>query len=415
MDRVTMTHCVRVVALAAFVTTTIAGAPPIAAARAAPPIRTAADNQMPTCATPGRMMALLKTRNIGLDTRFDTIATEYMRHGEALGVRWDYAFFQMIVETGALSFKNGNRQGDVRPEQYNFAGLGATGNGERGERFPDVATGARAHLEHLMLYAGAPVATPVAERTRKVAEWGVLTSWQKAFKKPITFQDLAKKWAPGTGSYASMIDSVADQFYDEFCKTTDPRPELVAEARGQSNATVVETKLEPREPKVSGVDLAKKAIADGKAEDQNTRTGLGATGLAKQAFKLLNPDAASAPQVDAAPPIDSKPASIAGSKPNEKPLQTASAAAAARPAVQAPVAAGKCRVWTASYGGQKSIIIRAMTDGIVNFTVLDVNEGAESREAEAFIAAYAKGGSVAGEFANQTSALDKAFELCPEG
>ena len=51
----------------------------------------------------------------------------------------------------------------------------------------------------------------------------------------------------------------------------------------------------------------------------------------------------------------------------------------------------------------------------MNYTVLDVNEGTEKREAEAYIAAYAKGGVIAGEFTSQTQALDKAFELCPEG
>ena len=71
--------------------------------------------------------------------------------------------------------------------------------------------------------------------------------------------------------------------------------------------------------------------------------------------------------------------------------------------------------WTASYGGQKAIIIRATADQATNFTVLDVNEGAEKREAEAYIAAYAKGGQAVAEFSNQAQALDKAFELCPEG
>jgi hypothetical protein len=99
-------------------------------------------------------------------------------------------------------------------------------------------------------------------------------------------------------------------------------------------------------------------------------------------------------------------------------MQVASAAgAAARPvtAPAAPAAGQKCRVWTASYGGQKAMIIRSVIDKVVNFTVLDVNEGAEAREAEAFISAYAKGGAIAGEFTSQGQALDKAFELCPEG
>jgi hypothetical protein len=80
-----------------------------------------------------------------------------------------------------------------------------------------------------------------------------------------------------------------------------------------------------------------------------------------------------------------------------------------------PAANQRCRVWTASYGGQKSLIIRSVADQVVNFTVLDVNDGAETREAEAFIAAYAKNGKVAGEYPSQALALDKAFELCPEG
>jgi hypothetical protein len=77
--------------------------------------------------------------------------------------------------------------------------------------------------------------------------------------------------------------------------------------------------------------------------------------------------------------------------------------------------AGKCKVWTASYGGQHAILIKAATKDAVNYTVLDVNEGTEQRELEAYIAAYAKGGQSIGTFPSQTKALDKAFELCPEG
>jgi hypothetical protein len=82
------------------------------------------------------------------------------------------------------------------------------------------------------------------------------------------------------------------------------------------------------------------------------------------------------------------------------------------PAATAPQ---KCRVYTASYGGQRAVIVKAVIDQVANYTVLDVNEGQETREAEAFITAYAKGGSVAGQFATQDKALEKAFELCPEG
>jgi hypothetical protein len=90
--------------------------------------------------------------------------------------------------------------------------------------------------------------------------------------------------------------------------------------------------------------------------------------------------------------------------------------AAAGPKPPMPPAPGqKCRVWTASYGGQKAMIIRSVTGEVVNYTVLDVNEGSETREADAFISAYAKDGKIAGEFGSQAQALDKAFKLCPEG
>jgi Mannosyl-glycoprotein endo-beta-N-acetylglucosaminidase len=353
-----------------------------------------------------------------------------------LGVRWDYAFYQMIVETGALSYQRGNRSGDVRPAQNNFAGLGAIGRGVHGESFKDIATGVRAHLEHLLLYAGDTLQNPTAERTRKVQEWGVLTSWQARIKRPITFTDLAQQWAPGSNSYVKMLADIAERFA-EFCAAPDPQPELVAEARGRK----LKDTADAHEPVAKrGSELAKRAIEDGKAQENDRRSALGALDPERSQplpFTLLNAPAvpeAGQPQEDARPsqlaatsyertPEAKQPAAktpAAGKMPptsDKAPLRTASAAGVATslaPPAQ-PVAGQKCRVWTASYGGQKALIIRSIVDKVVNYTVLDVNDGAEKREAEAFISAYAKDGSVAGEFASQTQALDRAFELCPEG
>ena len=389
-------------------------------------------------------MAYLKTRNQDLDPRFDSIATEYMRIGEELGVRWDFAFYQMIVETGSLSYRRGNRSGDVKPTQNNFAGLGATGRGEPGESFKDIASGVRAHLEHLMLYAGRPVDKPIAERTRKVHEWGVLTSWQQGFKRPVTYADLAAKWAPGSNSYVKMLEAVAERFSDEICEEADPRPGLVQEARARLKTTT-ETKVAEAKPeRPSGTELARRAIDDAKAQGNDQRFQLGATQEAKPGvpFKLLNaPQAqavetlteqphplevlANAPQAKAtkavpAPPASTQAASTPRTAPDkQQPVRTASAATGAKalaaPDSSASASKQKCRVWTASYGGQKAMIIRSVVEQVVNYTVLDVNEGAEGREADAFIAAYAKDGKVVDKFGNQNQALEKAFELCPEG
>lgn len=413
----------------------------LAAAGTLPDIETSPSNVVPQCVTPGRLIDYLKSRNPELDARFDSVPVEYMRHGEKLGIRWDYAFYQMIVETGSLSYRRGNRAGDVRPAQNNFAGLGATGRGEHGESFKDIASGVRAHLEHLLLYAGHPVENPIAERTRKVHEWGVLTSWQQRFNRPITFSDLAAKWAPGSGGYAGMLEAVAERFQG-FCTRPDPKPELVAEARGQKGRLVADARppngTQPEVKPVdrpTGADLARRAIEDSKTSTSEPRTLLGARQEVKSPpvpFKVLNtPDPAEA-ETATAPAADANartkgPAAARtttasvpakGAQPDKPSFKTASAAGAAKSLTETPpppAAGQKCRVWTASYGGQKALIIRSTIDKIVNYTVLDVNDGAEKREAEAFIAAYAKDGAIAGEFASQTQALDKAFELCPEG
>src|SRR5689334_2888838 len=62
-----------------------------------PAIRSSDENKVPECATPGRLMAFLRSRNEALDGRFEKIAVDYMRHGEELGLRWDYTFFQMML------------------------------------------------------------------------------------------------------------------------------------------------------------------------------------------------------------------------------------------------------------------------------------------------------------------------------
>ena len=381
-----------------------------------PAVKASDKNHVPACATPGRLMAYIKERNPKLDPRFDTIAADYMRVGQELRIRWDYAFFQMIVETGSLSFKSEGRSGDVAAKQNNFAGLGATGKGERGESFPDVTTGVTAHLQHLLMYAGEKVADPVAERTRKVQEWGVLTSWQKGIKHPITFADLTRKWAPGAGDYGSNIEASARRFYDDICNKPDPDSQLMAvDTKAEPKTEKVATQASVTE-KVSGAELARRAIAEARNDSSTKRTSLGAGNIAKAAQPALEAEAAPAaasmqPAINILnAPKPEVPEKAAPEKP--APVQQAAAGGLGKSAVPT---AGKCRVWQASYGGQKAIIIRSKSEGFVNYTVLDVNEGVEKREAEAYIQAYAKGGEAVGEFGSQNQALDKAFDLCPEG
>ena len=137
-------------------------------AEAAPPIRSSNANPVPKCVTPARLMAFLTERNPHLDPRYRDIASLYKHFGEAWRVRWDYAFFQMAIETNFLKFRRGDgRRGDVGENQNNFAGIGATGGGVHGERFADVATGVHAQIQHLVAYSGERLAEPIATRTRQ--------------------------------------------------------------------------------------------------------------------------------------------------------------------------------------------------------------------------------------------------------
>lgn len=431
-----------------------------------PEVRITGANKVPECATPGRLMAYLQSRNPRLDPRFEGVATEYMRHGEALGIRWDVAFFQMILETGALRFT-----GDVRSDQNNFAGLGASGGGAHGERFPDISSGVKAHLQHLLMYAGERIENPVAERTRKVQEWGVLTEWQKSIDGPMTYTLVAKQWAPTSRNYVRDISAITDGFYAQYCNGADPNPGLVQEAmqgqpKAKAKAKEAPTEVAAASPaadetapaaKASGAEIAKRNIEEERKQGAPLKA-LGASMLATSTSEpaksvaepklpapdsppvtLLNAKAESEPATtpqaapDAKAPAAKADANKADTKSKAKPeakslakaepkadakdapLQTAALGSAATQLKTPPAKTAKCKVWTASYGGQRAVIIKANGNGTVNYTVLDVTEANEKREIEAYIAAYAKGGEKVASFPSQTKALSKAFELCPEG
>ncbi len=77
----------------------------------------------------------------------ETYCTLFKQEAEAEGVRVEVAFAQAMLETGFLKFG-----GDVKPNQYNFAGIGATG-GVPGNEFTSVREGIRAQIQHLKCYA----------------------------------------------------------------------------------------------------------------------------------------------------------------------------------------------------------------------------------------------------------------------
>ena len=320
-------------------------------ATAATPIRTSPANPVPACVTPERLGHFLLSRNPDLDPRFRHIAHWYRKHGEAWRVRWDYAFFQMALETNFLSYRRGDgRMGDVNPGQNNFAGLGTTGNGVPGDRFPDIATGVLAQVQHLVVYSGERIASPVAPRTRLKQDDILAAVARTLAQRPMTFQDLTGRWAADR-SYGRSIEVIAERFRDRYCNG-EPALEVTA-------GTHPPARSDPRQP---------------------------------------------------------GPAASAWSSPAADPRQQLAALAISplEAAPEAPAAGnGRCRVHVASYGGRKTLLIRAVSEGVEQFTALGVLEGFERSMAETFIRSHAPGGQPIAEFPSPNAALARAFELCP--
>lgn len=97
-----------------------------------------------------------------------------LEEAKAEGVRAEVVFAQSMHETGWLAFG-----GDVKTEQCNFAGLGATGGGNPGNSFntygkDSVRMGLRAQIQHLKAYAStAPLNQSLIDQRFKYVKRGI--------------------------------------------------------------------------------------------------------------------------------------------------------------------------------------------------------------------------------------------------
>ena len=104
---------------------------------------------------------------------------------------------QIVHETNWLQFG-----GDVKVEQCNFAGLGATGNGNPGLTFESVSVGVRAQVQHLKAYASVdPLNQECVDPRFKYVTRGVAPTLAK----------LDGRWAvPGNG-YGKSLNAIINQ------------------------------------------------------------------------------------------------------------------------------------------------------------------------------------------------------------
>ena len=117
----------------------------------------------------------------------------YIIEGAAEGVRGDVAFAQSCLETGNFTFKNSA----VTLDQNNFAGMGVTKNGMKGNSWDTPQMGIRAQIQHLKAYATseAPVNECVDPRYRYVSKGSAeYVEWLGQKENPN-----GKGWAAGKG------------------------------------------------------------------------------------------------------------------------------------------------------------------------------------------------------------------------
>ena len=146
------------------------------------------------------MAAFLLLSNQNIDPGYViTLARIYIEEASFEGVNHDIAFAQMSLETGFLRFG-----GDVKPEQFNFAGLGAIGNGEPGLSFPDPRTGVRAQIQHLKAYGSdEPLNLELVNPRFRFVQRG----------RAPTIEGLAGTWAADR-QYAVKINTILERLYD---------------------------------------------------------------------------------------------------------------------------------------------------------------------------------------------------------
>lgn len=492
------------------------------AVHAAPPIRTGPDNRVPACVSPERLMAFLRDRNGDLDPRFGDIARWYKHYGDAWGVRWDYAFYQMVLETNYLKFRRGNgRRGDVHEKQNNFAGIGATGGGVPGERFADVKTGVHAQIQHLVAYSGEFVKQPVAKRTAEQQD-GIISK-SRRLGRPVTFGDLARRWAVDR-QYAKNIDFVSSMFTEGYCKGParteeaaltpppapkpakrfakpsmlgGPKPNMLAgpeqetlpwqtseQAVSQSDVKPKPSEKAPQDdtPRKSGPpvrtlwsrDKAKQPPAEAAitpppasvpeqrapeqaaasvASDQARPAGSFPAGTAPvtgaiesaaqdsepvslptfriapatmpEPSKLGGPVSAEdlAPAAAQMPPgtfVETDPPPFAAQGSDVRKVAAAAPAAAnaaanigAAPKPRALAKGADCRILSASYGGQKTLLVQSSKDGLLHLTALTVLDGFEESMFKSYAAANAPGAQIIAEFKTKADAIAEAKVICP--
>lgn len=150
-------------------------------------------------ATQEQMVRFILSRNPNpkINCSVEDLVRYYYEEGELEGIRPDIALCQSIKETGTWNYG-----GDVVPEQNNYCGLGTTGGGVKGAYFPTPQIGARAHIQHLLVYAST---RPTKNENVDPRYEHIMKNRREIFGNIHTWTGLNGVWAVPGNNYGQEI------------------------------------------------------------------------------------------------------------------------------------------------------------------------------------------------------------------
>lgn len=151
-------------------------------------------------ATEVQLILFIKAQNPEALNKFPHIPQLYRKEAAIEGVNPDIAFCQMCLETNFLEFG-----GILKPEQYNFGGLGTADGEAESASFPTAEIGVRAHIQHLKAYASyEPLVQDVVDPRFEFVTRGIAPY----------LQQLSSRWSDDP-TYGDQILALVRRLYEQ--------------------------------------------------------------------------------------------------------------------------------------------------------------------------------------------------------
>ena len=174
-------------------------------------------------ATQAQMVQFIRMRNPNpkINCSVEDLVRYYYEEGAVENIRADIALCQAIKETGTWNYG-----GDVTPDQNNYCGLGTTGGGVKGGYFETPQIGARAHIQHLLVYTST---RPTKRKNVDPRYDHIVNNRKDVFGQVHTWVGLNGIWASPGHNYGQDILNLwkqAQAIYSEGTAKVDlPRRE----------------------------------------------------------------------------------------------------------------------------------------------------------------------------------------------